>query len=52
MLFLTNGLAKKVEITILSAPDIMRTGLQAGASWMERKGYIRRSVARNSYLGL
>ena len=27
-------------------------GLQAGASWVERKGYIKKSVARDSHLGL
>ena len=54
MLFLTNELAKKAEITILSARETTRPGLQAGASWVERKGYIRGSihVARDSHLGL
>jgi len=52
MLFLTNELAKKAEITILPVRDITRPGLQAGASWVERKGYIWGSVARDSQLGL
>ena len=52
MLFLTNELAKKAEITILSAWETTRPGLQAGASWVERKGYIRGSIARDSHLGL
>ena len=52
MLFLTNGLAKKAEITIMSARELTRSGLQAGASWVERKQYIRGSVARDSHLGL
>ena len=47
MLFLTNELAKKAEITILSARETTRPGLQAGAS-----GYIRGSIARDSHLGL
>ena len=50
MLFLTNELAKKAEITILSARETTRPGLQAGASWVERKGYIRGSIARDSHL--
>ena len=52
MLFLTNELAKKAEITILSAWETTRPGLQAGSSWVERKGYIRGSVARDSHLSL
>ena len=52
MLFLTNELAKKAEITILSARETTRPGLQAGASLVERKGYIRGSIARDSHLGL
>ena len=52
MLFLTNELAKKPEITILPARETTGPGLQAGASWVERKGYIRGSVARDSHLGL
>jgi len=52
MLFLTNELAKKGEKSILPARDITWPGFQAGASWIERKGYIRRSVARDSHLGL
>ena len=52
MLFLTNELAKKAEITILSARKSTRPGLQAGASWVERESYIRGSVARDSHLGL
>ena len=31
---------------------ITRPGFQAGACWVERKGYIRGSVARGSHLGL
>ena len=50
MLFLTNELAKKAEITILSARKATRPGLQAGASWVERKPYIRGSVARDGHL--
>ena len=34
MLFPTNELAKKAEITILSARESTRPGLQAGASWL------------------
>ena len=52
MLFLTNELAKKTEITILPARDTTRPGLQAGASWVERKGYLIESSARDSHLGL
>ena len=52
MLFLTNELAKKAEITILSAREATRPGLQAGASWVERKPYIKGSVARDGHLGL
>ena len=52
MLFLTNELAKKAEITILSAREATRPWLQAGASWVERKPYIRGSVARDGHLGL
>jgi len=47
MLFPTNELAKKAEITILPARDITWPGLSA-----ERKGYIKGSVARDSHLGL
>ena len=43
MLFLTNELAKKAEITILSARDTTRPGPQAGALWMVNQGYIRAS---------
>ena len=50
MLFLTNELAK-AEITILSARESTRPGLQAGASWVEREPYIR-GVAPDSHLGL
>ena len=42
---------KKAEITILPARETTRPGLQAGTSWLERKGYIRGSVARDSHLG-
>ena len=52
MLFLTNELTKKAEITILSARESTQPGLQAGASWVERKAYIRGSVTRDSHLGL
>ena len=52
MLFLTSELAKKAIITILPVREMTRPGLQAGASWVERKGYIRGSVARDSHLGL
>ena len=52
MLFLTNKLAKKPEITILPARETTGPGLQAGASWVERKRYIRESVAHDSHLGL
>ena len=52
ILDLTNELGKKAEITILSARETTRPGLQAGASWVERKGYLRGSVARDSHLGL
>ena len=52
MLFLMNELAKKAEITILSAREATRPGLQAGVSWVERKPYIRGSVARDGHLGL
>ena len=52
MLFLMNELAKKPEITILPARETTGPGLQAGASWVERKRYIRGSVARDSHLGL
>ena len=51
MLFLTNELAKKAEITILSARESTRLGLQAGASWVDRELYIR-VVARDSHLGV
>ena len=34
MLFLTNELARKAEITILPARETTRPGLQAGASWV------------------
>ena len=52
MVFLTNEFTKKAEITILSARESTRPGLQAGALWVERKAYIRESVARDSHLGL
>ena len=52
MLVLTNELAKKAEITFLSARKTTRPGLQAGASWVERKGYLGGSVALDSHLGL
>ena len=52
ILFLTNELAKKAEITILSARESKRPKLQVGASWVGRKSYIRGSVARDSHLGL
>ena len=34
MFFLTNELAKEAEITILSARDTTRPGLQAAGSWV------------------
>ena len=34
MLFLTNELAKEAEITIFSARDTTRPGLQAVGSWV------------------
>ena len=52
MLFLTNELAKKAEITILSARKSTRPGLQAGASWVERKPFKRKGIVRDSHLGL
>ena len=52
MLFLTNELAKKAEITILSARESTQPGLQAGASWVERKPYITGAEARDSHLRL
>ena len=52
MVFLTNEFTKKAEITILSARESTRPGLQAGALWVERKAYIRGSVARDSHPGL
>ena len=52
MVFLTNEFTKKAEITILSARESTRPGLQAGALWVERKAYIRGSVARDSHVGL
>ena len=52
MLFLTNELTKKAETTILSARESTRPGLQASASWVQRKPYIRGSVAPDSHLGL
>ena len=54
MLFLTNELAKKAEITILPARDTTRPGhgSQAGALWVVNQGYIRGSLARDSHLGL
>ena len=52
MLFRTNELAKKAELTTSSARETTWPGLQAGASWVERKVYIRGSVARDSHLGV
>ena len=51
LLLLTNELAKKAEIAILSAQKSTRPGLQAGASWVEKKPYITKGVARDSHLG-
>ena len=51
MLFLTNELAKKAEITILSAREKTWPGIQAGVSWVERKGYITVSVACENHIG-
>lgn len=54
MLFLTSELGKKEDITILPGRENTRPGLQVQAvtSWVERKGYIRESVACDSHLGL
>ena len=52
MLFLTNELAKKAEITILPARDTTRPGSLAGALWVVNQGYKRGSLARDSHLGL
>ena len=54
MLFLTNELAKKAELTILPARDTTRPGSQAGALciWVVNQGYKRGSLARDSHLGL
>ena len=52
LLFLTNELAKKAEITILSARKSTRPGFQAGASWVERKPFKRKGIVRDSHLGL
>ena len=49
---MTNEFTKEAKITILSARESTRPGLQAGALWVERKAYIRGSVARDSHLGL
>ena len=50
MLFLINALWKKVEITILTAWDITRLWLQAGASWVKRKGHVIVIYASDSTL--
>ena len=52
MLFLTTELAKKAEITILSARDITGPGFQAGGSWVVIQGYIRPGITRGGHLGL
>jgi len=52
MLFLTNELAKKAEITILQTRDTTRAGLKVGASGVERKRNIKGSVACDIHLGL
>ena len=52
MLFLTKELAKKAEITILSARKSTRPEFQAGASWVERKPFKRKGIVRDSHLGL
>ena len=52
MLFLTNELAKKAVITILSAQKSMRPGLQVGALTVERKPFKRKGIVRDSHLGL
>ena len=52
MLFLTNELAKKAEITIFASKVKARTGLQAVASWVGRKEYIKGRFARIRYHGL
>ena len=51
-IFSTNELAKKTEITILPARKPTRPGLQAGASWVERKPFKKRGIVRDSHLGL
>ena len=51
MFFLTNELAKEAEITISSARDTTRPGLQAAGSWVMTKGY-REGIARGCHLGL
>ena len=45
MLFLTNELAKKAEITILPARDTTLPGSQAGALWVANQGYIKGGVS-------
>ena len=50
MLFLINTLWKKIEITISTAWDITRPWLQAGASWVKRKGHVIVSYASESTL--
>ena len=52
MLFLTNELAKKKIITILSEREKTWPWLQVGASWVKRKRYRTVSVSRESHLGL
>ena len=51
-LFMTTELAKKAEITILSARDITGPGFHAGESWVVIQGYIRSGITRDGYIGL
>ena len=48
MLFLTNEFTKTAQTTILWARYTTPPELQAGASWVERKGCIRVSLAPDS----
>ena len=52
MLFPTNELSKKAEITILLEHDTTRPCPQAGALWMVNQGYIRGSLACDTHQGL
>jgi len=52
--YLRDRVVRKVEgrNNYFASTGMTRPGLQAGACWVERKGYIRGSVARGSHLGL